>query len=741
MKRHIAIFSSLVLFLFISSSVKAQDGILYKANKLYNLMAYSEAIPKYEEVLKKDSSKSEALIKLADCYRLTNNVEKAVVAYSKVVKLKEALPIHKLYYAQLLMQVGKYTEAKKWMEEYKADERGETFVKSINKIQKFYKDSASYKIKKAQFNSDYNDFGPLLYGNNKVIFTSSRPRTALVSYIHSWTLRNYCSVYITEKDGSGKYSKPHRFAKKLQNKLNDGPACFTPDEKTIYLTRNNVKERKALRAADGNVKLLIYIATFGNKDNTYENIHPFKWDTIEFNTAHPSISADGNKIYFSSDRPGTNGGMDIWMCRKVGDNWGAPINLGNMVNSKGNELFPFALNNEKLYFTSNGLEGLGGLDLYEVQLDSSGMPKGKVFNMGYPLNTTYDDFSLCLDKAGKTGFFSSNRSNLKINDDIYELEILKQAKREIIIKGTAIDKSTGDSIPGARIAFVCGKDTLAKVFSDNLGQYQFSADYDKEYVLSGQKKDYYDVSNDISTMNSDTVEVIISNLLMEKDPGISLYILITDAKTNLPLKDVKIELLDKISGKSEILMTPETGDHRRMLTDKKTGDSLSYGIKLSKDGYLNKTVSFFHSITKHGEIKILESLDKLEIGVDLGKLVHINPIYFDLNKSNIRPDAAVELDKIVKVMKEYPSMVIELGAHTDCRGSYNSNTSLSDRRAKASAAYIVSQGVGKDRIYGKGYGETKLINKCECEGKKVVPCTEVEHQQNRRTEFVIVRFK
>ena len=139
-------------------------------------------------------------------------------------------------------------------------------------------------------------------------------------------------------------------------------------------------------------------------------------------------------------------------------------------------------------------------------------------------------------------------------------------------------------------------------------------------------------------------------------------------------------------------------------------------------------------------IDLKEKMQKLEIGTDIGKIIQINPIYFDLNKSNIRPDAAKELDKIVKVMQENPTMTIELGSHTDCRSSKSYNMSLSDRRAKSSAAYIVSKGVTKARIVGKGYGESKLINGCECEGKVVSTCSEEEHQANRRTEFLITKF-
>jgi outer membrane protein OmpA-like peptidoglycan-associated protein len=154
---------------------------------------------------------------------------------------------------------------------------------------------------------------------------------------------------------------------------------------------------------------------------------------------------------------------------------------------------------------------------------------------------------------------------------------------------------------------------------------------------------------------------------------------------------------------------------------------------------------FTKDITSPGVLDMNQSmsfsLGKIEVGMDLAKMIDLKPIYFDLGKSTIRPDAATELDKIVQVMNEYPGMYIELGSHTDCRSSAKSNLKLSDQRAKASAAYIVKKGIKKERIVGKGYGETKLLNACACEDKVISTCTEEEHSINRRTEFIVTKLK
>ncbi len=180
-----------------------------------------------------------------------------------------------------------------------------------------------------------------------------------------------------------------------------------------------------------------------------------------------------------------------------------------------------------------------------------------------------------------------------------------------------------------------------------------------------------------------------------------------------------------------------------LLTNNKLNDQLNYSVTLSKSGFLTKSVDFTHKIVKPGLINMNEKLDvslgKVEIGVDLSTLINIKPIYFDLGKYEIRKDAAVELDKIVKVMNEYPTMEIELGSHTDCRSSIASNLKLSDNRARASAEYIKKRISNPQRIFGKGYGESKLKVDCPCEGVVKSNCSEDEHQKNRRTEFIIIK--
>jgi outer membrane protein OmpA-like peptidoglycan-associated protein len=284
---------------------------------------------------------------------------------------------------------------------------------------------------------------------------------------------------------------------------------------------------------------------------------------------------------------------------------------------------------------------------------------------------------------------------------------------------------------------------ISEVVTGESGYYEFEIEPENSYQLSGNKSGYIDDVKSFVGVVPEGKDEIVVDLALNKN-SFSFYCLITDRKNNQPLENVNVVIKDKNT--KQVLYTyttMATGDFSQKLENAKINDKLDYEIDLNKSGYLGKTVNFAKVLDKPGEIKLHNeldvTLDPIEVGADLAKIININPIYFDLSKWNIRPDAATELDKIVKVMQENPTMVIELGSHTDCRSSAAFNMNLSDKRAKASAAYIVSKGIQKARIYGKGYGETKLVNDCHCEGAVKSDCDEERHQQNRRTEFIIIK--
>ena len=332
---------------------------LKKADDLFDHLAYSEAITEYENFLKKNPDNFAAKIKLADCYRLTGRSEKAEFWYWKIVQSHEAKPLHKFYYGQALMNNAKYKEARIWIKEYNEkfplDRRAEFAMKTIDNLPKYFEDTANYFVWKLIINSPNSDFSPVLY-NNGMVFASARETKGLVERKHSWTGQPFLNLFYSKGKGNT-FLETVPFAQDVQIKYNDGPVCFTPDAKEIYVTRNNVVKTHVYKSDDEIVKLKIYHSKMEN--GTWKKLEPFQYNNDNFNCAHPYISPDGKKLFFASDMPGGKGGMDIYVCDKDTNGWKQPKNMGDKINTEGNELFPYLHNDGTFLFSSNGQRRAG----------------------------------------------------------------------------------------------------------------------------------------------------------------------------------------------------------------------------------------------------------------------------------------------------------------------------------------------------------------------------------------------
>ncbi|HNX12894.1 MAG TPA: OmpA family protein [Paludibacteraceae bacterium] len=713
-----------------SANLFAQNSALQKANKLYELKAYAQAIPKYLQVLKKDSSIADAVFNLADCYRLVNDARNAETYYGKCLKKTNSKPIHKFYYAQALMENGKVDLAKKYMKEFNDDDRGKTFYKALVNLEKFYKNTGDYKINIARFNSPQNDFSPVIY-KDKIVFVSARTRALVLNYKHSWTDLNYYFLYVTQKSGEDSYTKAKLFAKNIQTRYNDGPVCFDRDNKTIYFTRNNLQNNKVVRSSNGEVKLSLFTAQINEEKKNLTNIEGFNFNSKEYNTAHPAISADGKRLYFSSDMPGGQGGMDLWVVEKVNDAWGQVKNLGKKINTPGNEVFPCITENNNLYFSSNGLEGIGGLDIFCVALDEAGKLKDSVRNMGAHLNSTADDFGITFYPGEKKGFFSSNRNSYDLNDEIFEFTIVKPEKKPYTI--LVMDSITRKLLESGIV-----------ITDTETGEKTTMTEKDGEFIANlfpqrthriDAKSEGYIPRNNIEYVtpldNTEPFEILLKQLPPKPKYFIAgtVYEILED-KSKIKVDSTLIQITDPGNNVVYSHITDTSGTYYAPDLKPRT----TYVVTASPPGFFNKS-EIVDSIPKGGAIR-----DFYVSRIVVGKAIKIENIYFDYDKSNIRPDAAIELNKIVKLLNENPAIIIELGSHTDCRGKKSYNEGLSDRRAKSSAAYIVSQGIDPSRISGKGYGENVMIMNCPCEGAQKSNCSEEDHQLNRRTEFKVTGF-
>ena len=606
--------------------------LIRQGNRLFDDLAYSMAIKEYQKGLSKKEF-PEARIKMAESYRKMNDLPRAEEAYAKAVQMPQIQPVHKLHYAQILMRNGKYEQAKIYLDQYltsvPADVTAQKLRSSCDSIAMWTADSLKYTVAVSNLNSGQSNFSPVWYKEG-VVFATDRDSKGKT---YEWTGRPYLEMYYAKGSPEKGFSSPIGLSGDVNGIYHDGPASFTPKGDTIYFTRNNYLKKKVKESSQEEVNLKIYQAV--KKDTSWKNITEFEYNSNDYSVGHPTLSSDGNTMYFVSDMPGGLGGSDIYKTERVNGAWNKPVNLGPTVNTPYNELFPVIWKDTLLYFSSEGHYNFGGLDIFETVKTSSGWSEAK--NSGYPLNTSYDDFGIALNDSGTAGLISSNRNS---------------------------QNTTQDNI------------------------YTFTVN-DLRFNLEG--------------------------IAVEKG-------------TQIPLKDVTIELRNIRTQKKEYAMTGPDGKFNFKLDPES-----EYSIVGSKDSYFTNTELVSTLGKKQSESMYVKLKMELE-HIIVNKPIVLENIYYDLDKYDIRADAAAGLDKLVMILTDNPGITIELSSHTDSRSDDKYNDLLSQRRAESAVNYIIAHGVASSRITAKGYGERQLINHCA----NGVACSEEEHQQNRRTEFKVV---
>lgn len=728
-----------LLFVLITPLIKSQSVKEKIADKRFNNLEYFSASEMYEELSRSKHPKIKYYVRAGESNLNMGDYRKAQLFYDKAYA-NTGMTDQDLYnYYQVLKYNTNYTKASEVFSkindnQYKLIRENMAQKKLV--IEELKKDSSNYSLKRLAINSDENDFCPYVV-NNELYFLSSRRNTSINGRKYGWDNSYYLDVYKGYIEGTD-VKNEHAVKEGLKTKVHEGPLCFTKDGNTQFITRNNFVKNKYKKSKDGRVNLKIF-SRKKEGENWGEWIE-FPFNSDDYSCGDPAVSADGKTLYFVSDMPGTLGLTDVWVTTFENNSWTKPENLGQSVNSEGREMFPQLFEDEVLFYSSDGKIGLGGLDVFYT------VPAGDAFfeaqNLGYPVNSQFDDFGFYA-KTTTTGYFASNRGNTK--DDIYSFV----SKRPIISSAINLivkDNLSKEIIPNATIVLIdeTGKPVYEGKTDDN-GEVKFNVLPGKGYKTKANKNGYKESVGMIKEEEIASLANSKKEILVEKKI-IGLLGLIADADDLTPIEGVKVTITDAFN-KTEFMSftTDKDGDFRHIYKDKKVGDDLTYLVKLEKEGYLTKVQPVDITIKKEGYVLLHDYLNtkmyKIKLGADIGKVVDLNPIYFDLGKSVVRPDAKVELEKIVQLLTENPSITIELSSHSDCRGGAAGNLALSDRRAKASAGYVISKGVSPTRIYGKGYGETKLINDCKCEGAVVVPCSEEQHAQNRRTEFKIVKIK
>lgn len=708
--------------LLIAATASAQKLQQRMAERYTDVFDYAKVAAIYEDLDARGKSDAETLRLLAKAYTKLGDQPAAEGAYRRLMIAPGRTIDDVRAFADALRANGKYNEA---LEQYQIfakerpdDARVNGYLRTPDLFYRLKRDSASATIRKVPINSPQADLGMSVMGEF-LLFSSARGEGTGGSRGYAWDDEPFLNLYSAELKGETA-ENPLVMRQHINSRWHDGTVSFDSLAKRMYFTRNNVWYGTVQKSKRGELNLGIYFSDvvkgeFGQEE--WGNIIPFDHNDPEFNLGHPNVSPDGRTLYFASDRPGGEGGVDIWMCKNLGNQWGAPENLGPKVNTPGDEMHPHMAANGTLYFASNGHPGLGGFDLFFSRIGSTG--PGNVFNLGYPMSTRFNDHGLILINDS-TGFFVSDRTGGVGSDDIYGCTIRPQQMR---LAGRVIDKATKEPIETASITVKDGMgETVRKANVQMLpgGKFSIDADYRERYLLAANATGYNQAEKSVATNDDQLEEIVIE---MEKYDYLAEGTVL-DGNTNLPLAGASVVLTDGQGTEVARHTTDESGRYSFPLL-KET----DYRLQADKENYFKQSARISTRTATSPIIRTDFRLFPLEVN----QVVRLDNIFYDYNKWNIRPDAAIELDKLVQTLRDNPTVRIELSSHTDCRGKDAYNMSLSEKRAKSAVDYLISQGIEKGRLVSKGYGESKPSETCACE-----KCSEEQHQNNRRTEFKVL---
>ena len=628
MKTYIHIFAGL---LFVSGMGFAQSKNTKRVDKLFDMRAYKDAAELYET----KERNQEVLQNLADSYYYNSSLQKAVKTYRELfVEYGDSIDIeYHFRFAQALKGVKEYKEADKHLSVY--------YNKPINTLS--YIESTdkttphTFTLQQIENKGTNGDFGLAFYGDNKVAFASSRNSD---DPTYSWNNLPYLDIYTATFTDQNTLEDVVPFSEAINTESHESNAVFTKDGKTMYFNRTNATRKKTDDVRVAHVK--IYKANL--VDGQWANVTELPFTSNAYSTEHPALSPDEKTLYFASDMPGTLGSFDIYKVAINEDGtYGEPENLGETINTKHREQFPFISKLNTLYFASDGHLGFGGLDVYRSNLVNDTFDKP--VNLGSTINSSLDDFAYVVREKDNTGFVSSNRSGF---DGMFSFVREQNPLTFYQVEGVVEDVNSKALLSGALVTLF---DESGNVLQDTIvgddAYYIFKIEPNKKYKVRGTRKAYIPQDVEFSTDSKGKVQ---HNIYLNLES-------FADAEER---------------------------------------------VKEKEDGNVQ---------------------------------VELEKIYFDFNEAIIRKDAAITLNVLVDLMKKYPTMEVEVSAHTDARGPDQYNLELSKRRAASTLEYLVSQGIARDRLKSIGYGEMQPLNKCTKEGI----CSDEEYDINRRCEFTILK--
>ena len=465
-------------FVVISITVSAQNKNTKIADKLFARFEYVDAVKEYQKLIENGKADPYVYKQLADAnYNMFNSAE-AIKWYKKATETQQDAETY-YRYAQMLKAEGKYDDANKQMKKFAAaapsDLRTKAFNENPNYIPSLLDKTKLFDVKSSEISSDKSDFSAVLY-DNSLYFTSAR-NGARKNY--GWTDEPFLDIYKADYNTDGTITNASPVTE-LNSKWHDGPITISTDGKTAYFASESYKENQSSpKDKKANAKYSqVYLFSATKNGDSWGTPSSLPFNDKSFSNSNPSLSRDGKTLYFSSNRPSSVGGTDIWKVAVNADGtYGEPQNLGNKVNTEGNESFPFiADDNKTLYFASSGKQGFGGLDVYQIDLTN-----GEATNLGKPVNTEKDDFAFTFNESKKIGFLSTNRSG---NDDIFIVNPICAVDVLIVVTNA----KTGDILANASVSILDDKkNVIATQMSNAKGEVSYKVECDRAYVVQASK--------------------------------------------------------------------------------------------------------------------------------------------------------------------------------------------------------------------------------------------------------------
>lgn len=693
------------------------------ADRYFQKMAYAQAKEEYRIAADLGAVNEHVVKRLAECSMKLGDTRDGEFWYAQVVKYLNREPIDLYMYAQALKGNGKYEEAEEWMDRYLAIAGAEGEPRKSNIVdfaKKFTSDMDRFTVMNVGINTSTNDMAATWDGPDRVVFCSARDTTVGIQRRAAWNNESFLDLYSARRQPNGDLIDAKAVQGNVNSKFHDGPAVVAPDGSLWYTRTSSVKSKNGVQ------RLSILHAQ--RDGDGWKGSEPFMYNNPECSVGHPAISSDGRWFFFVSDMPGGYGGTDIYVCENRGGQWGEPRNLGPGVNTARNEVFPFMAADGTLYFSSSGLPGLGGLDVFAAKPGANG-EFAFAMNVGAPVNGPKDDFAFVIDPAGLSGYFTSNRPGGAGGDDVYAFTMHRPLEQHFLCTGTVVDDDNAQPVADAEVELLDAKGgVVASTRSDASGRYSFPVQENMAYAVRARLPGHYDGIVHLSTEDIRQQQIVARDVHLVPDAGIWLRGAAQYKEQLGYMEGVKVSVVNLTSFFSDVQTTGPGGDFLFRLQPNEQFEAV-----LEKPEYFSVSVPVSTMGVKRGVLELGGDEQLSMERVEVGKRLPLKYVKWTADGAGLSPQAKAELDQLADRIQVNPTLLMEVGVHANTRLAADAAMKQTQARAKAIEDHMRSKGIRKDRLTVRAYGITKPLNPCG----PGVECTDAQNAENERAEYSV----